>query len=115
MRVPAKPLWTDTGLLVQPGQTLGFLASGIWTDWVIQTGPDGFRKPWLKPFERRRRVPDANWFALCGALDEDLATAFIIGSALTRTFQTGGRLSVFANDVPSAYWNNKGAITLDIA
>lgn len=112
--VPAIEPWTDTGIDVSAGQTLIFSAAKRWTDWIIETDADGFDRIWLKPLAGSRRVPGAPWFALCGALDSDLATAFVIGSASAHTFEIAGRLMVFANDVPWAYCNNKGALNLTV-
>jgi hypothetical protein len=64
--------------------------------------------------ERSRRVPTANWFALIGTLNGRDDTAFVIGRQLEYTADASARLVCFANDVPWAYWNNFGSVTLTI-
>lgn len=114
LQVHARAKWTDTQVVVEAGARLRFEARGIWRDWTIDADPDGFEKPYLAPLSGFRRLPREPWFALCGALDRDEETAFRIGTLCDWTAPAEGRLFVFANDVPWAYFNNKGEIDLSI-
>jgi len=114
LTVPSWTLWNDTGLDVPPQGNLHFVATGQWTDWYINTTPAGYEKASLKAVEHLRRLPSANWFALVGAFDKDLSTAFLIGEGRTLVAEKGGRLFVFANDIAWLYWNNVGSVSLSI-
>ena len=56
----------------------------------------------------------AKWFALIGALDEDEATQFVIGTKIVFTSPRAGELTCFANDWRSKYDNNKGTVTIAV-
>ena len=114
VKVCARTPWVDTGVAVQQGQVLTLRASGSWTDWFISCGPEGYERSYLKPVSCLRRVRDAPWFCLIGAIDKDLATAFRIGVGVTLPAPRAGRLFAFANDAPFAYGNNRGCIDLTI-
>jgi hypothetical protein len=47
-------------------------------------------------------------------MGQDLQTAFSIGKGIQYTPTVDAVLFCFANDVPSAYWNNWGSITLTV-
>lgn len=116
--------------VVEAGRVYRLLANGDWVDWFIRTDARGFRSPfYLKPFERRRRLPSANWFALVGfiapgpladraALNRSgqglLDLSAYVDGVQPWTCPESGTLHVFANDVASAYWNNKGTISLSV-
>jgi hypothetical protein len=69
----------------------------------------------LSLFEGRRRLRNAKWFVLAGALGEDEQAAFAIGVGPTPWKPMGkGELKCFANDVRSAYGNNHGCVRLTI-
>lgn len=114
LEVDARRHWTDTGLAVSAGQVLRVVASGVWRDWTIETHADGFSRPHLKLAEPLRRVPSANWFQLCGAVDRRLDQVVLLGSEVTVSAPATGRLFLFANDVPWMHWNNTGRITVQI-
>ena len=60
-------------------------------------------------------MPAEKWFALVGAVGKDEARLFLIGENLEGWEAKGdGELMCFANDVPRAYFNNHGSITLTI-
>jgi hypothetical protein len=113
--VPSRACWTATGVSVAANQTVEFQAAGVWRDWYIDCGPDGYERWYLLPLAPFRRVPKASWFCLCVTLDQDLSTAVPIGSAKRVLFDRGGTLFAFANDASWAYGNNSGAVTLSIA
>lgn len=114
--IVAKQKWNDVDIDVNVGERYEFEARGEWIDWYIPCHADGFTSKFLlaKLLERCRRVSEANWFALIGCLDRDLKRHVVIGSGSEHTFDHSGHLYAFANDVPGFYWNNKGAIDLDI-
>lgn len=115
--VRAHDLWTDTGLDVVDGGLYECSATGHWWDLVMRSGADGYESPRWNPSqvvtEGRRRVPAARWFALCGAVDRDETNAFVIGTHAQLRL-TAGRLTCFANDIRGFYWNNHGAVELEI-
>ena len=116
--ISAKEKWNHTGFVLEAGGIYRFMAEGRWTDWTIVYGPDGGESGsnfFLRLFERSRRSPKHNWFALIGGIGEDDATTFLIGSLNPHfTAVCGGELTCFANDVPFAYFNNKGSVILTI-
>jgi len=94
---------------VNPGDTLSFEATGKWTDWFIRCDADGYENPFAKFLGIRPAYASARWFALVGEVG---GAQFLIGARSQRTFKTGGTLNVFANDLPSMRWNNKGSVDL---
>lgn len=121
--VVAKEFWSHTGIDVRRGEQYAFRADGEWTDWTVRTTPRGFstaESPIYARlihamFERKRRMPDENWFALIGAVGENISNAFRIGAQLgSWSAGSDGELLCFANDYGRAYWNNKGSIRLNV-
>ncbi len=114
----AKKKWSRTGFVLEAGCTYRFAAKGQWVDWTIVYGPDGGTSGsnfFLRLFEGFRRRPKDNWFALIGGVDEDDSTTFLIGASLPIfTAIRAGELACYANDVPFAYFNNKGSVSLTI-
>ena len=118
MEIASQQKWNHTGFQLEQGVTYRFTAQGQWIDWYIPHGPDGDGSGshfLLRLFERWRRRPKDNWFALIGAIGEDESTTFLIGSSLPRfKAPRSGELTCFANDVPWAYGNNKGSVSLTV-
>ncbi len=114
--VLAKPHWNATGIQLSAGERYSMSAAGRWVDWYIPHGPEGDPSDslYMKAFEPLRRVKDANWFELIGALDSDIATAFPIGKGRDYAAQKNGELTCFANDVEGFYFNNYGQVTLTV-
>jgi T6SS, Phospholipase effector Tle1-like, catalytic domain len=91
-----------------------------WLDGKIECGPEGWeseRLPWakekiVKAFEKKRRVRDANWFELIGALDDEDDDLFRIGAGVDYTAPKDAILYLFANDLKTKYDNNEGALTV---
>jgi len=116
VEISATNFWNKTGIQLVGGRRHLMSASGHWVDFFIPHGPDGDPSNgwYLRLFERKRRLPQENWFVLAGALDSDLSTAFRIGSRCDYTALTTGELTCFANDVRGFYWNNWGHVTLTV-
>jgi hypothetical protein len=111
--VDARAEWNDTGFDVVAGQSYRYTAEGTWTDWFIKTDADGF-EPWLMaPLRSRRRVKDAPWFRLIGAVDRDAVV--VLGKAGQFVAPASGRLYCYANDWLSKLGNNKGRVCLRVS
>jgi hypothetical protein len=84
-------------LVLTAGETYDFEAKGRWLDWCISHGPAGSASAsfYMRFFERFRRVPEANWFALVGAIDEDMSSAFVIGAGCRKKINASGQLCCF--------------------
>ena len=93
-----------------------------WLDDGIECGPDGWstdQLPWLKEkiaklFEDNRRMPDANWFELIGALGDEDDDLFRIGNGTDYVATKDADLFLFANDLKSKYDNNAGSLNVVI-
>jgi hypothetical protein len=85
---------------------------------LITSGPDGYETPWYSLAQRLaaplRRVPNARWFVLIGAVRGAERSPFVIGRETETVIPAEGTLKCFANDVPGFYWNNCGVICLSI-
>lgn len=114
--VGARPRWVHTGVELTRGESYGLSASGLWRDWKIESGPDGYasRGPLMRLVERWRRLPHAPWFALIGGIADVEDSLFAIGSSVDYSPPRSGELRCFANDVSWAYFNNHGSITLTV-
>jgi hypothetical protein len=121
--IRARARWNATGLRVEPGERYLLVAAGRWTDFYICTDADGYAsddapgpvRRFLRRHEQERRLPDERWFALIGCVGER-GPPFRIGSRREWPVPPGasGTLSCYANDVPSAYWNNWGTLRLTV-
>lgn len=94
-----------------------------WKDASIECGSAGWESeelPWykegiVKAFEKRRRVKNANWFALVGALGDEDDELFLIGDRTEPYIAPKDTdLYLFANDMPSKYSNNDGFLMVTI-
>jgi hypothetical protein len=117
VEVKAGCRWNDTGIPVSAGRRYSLSAAGEWFDWRNRHGPEGGPSSnlALRMAERLRRAPAQNWFALMGAIDRDSRTSFLIGSGLDWQAPSDGRVFAFANDVWAMYFNNSGAVTLQVS
>lgn len=106
--------FNDTGIDVEAGSTIQVEASGRWTDWTIETDADGFERGYLGPAARFRRVANASWFHLCGAIGRSDRATFALGAKASIDAPAAGRLYLFANDLPAMYWNNKGSLRVSV-
>jgi hypothetical protein len=110
--VPGNSRGVDTGLDVRAGDQITFTASGtvVAGQRAGSTGPDGIRSSGLGSIIGTRPVPSAGVGALVGyirTLDGQAGTAFLVGSQLTYTAQTDGRLFLLIND--DNYNDNSGS------
>jgi hypothetical protein len=114
--IKAGERWNDTGIDVAAGRPYRVAAHGRWEDWGRPYGPDGGPSdtPVLRLTAGLRRAPTENWFALIGVLDRDPATRFLIGAGRDWAAPRGGRLLCYANDAWLMYFNNTGAVTLEV-
>jgi len=118
VRIRARAYWNDTGAFVRIGEHYRLHAEGSWRDMFITSGPNGYETPWYSFGQGLatglRRVPNARWFALVGAVRGAEESPFVIGAETCAVMPSTGRLVCFANDIPGFYWNNCGAISLSI-
>lgn len=125
IEVKARERWNPTGIHVLKRQRFRLRAEGSWNDSGIDTGPNGFHidtdapaiSRWLlKLCVPLLRVKTSRYFCLIGSVDRDSPTFFAIGPGVDdwSVSDEGGELHCFANDVPFAYWNNKGSIRLSV-
>jgi hypothetical protein len=113
--VPGTSRGTDTGIDVRAGQQIVFSATGV----VVagqragSVGPEGGRSSGLGSIVSTRPVPTAGVGALIGyirTLDGQTSQAFFIGTQLTYTVQTEGRLYLAVND--DNYNDNSGSFSV---
>jgi hypothetical protein len=125
IRVHSKLRYNWSGLFVK--QNAEYRASvppsQIWEDKDIQCGSTGWetkKLPWYsegpaRVLEMRRRVRDANWFHLCGALgDEDDDVFAVLTDGGMFKPNRDAELYFFANDLLSKYDNNEGFLDVTI-
>jgi hypothetical protein len=116
--VYANQLWNDSGIDVGWGERYTFRVPNgeKWINGGQICGADGYPSTWLKrPWECLRRVPEAHWFKLIGAIGRSVKSRIIVGEGLSDLLApSAGHLYFFANDLPWMYWNNKGQIPLRI-
>jgi len=69
--------WNDTKINLTEGKRYRFSARGIWIDKNTEATAcgltsDNYANPSLmRFFEKLRRMPEAKWFSLIGAIDRD--------------------------------------------
>jgi uncharacterized protein (DUF2235 family) len=124
-KVLAKLKFNWSGVRLSKGHKYRFKveAGDTWEDGGIECSPNGWESedlPWYKEgmvqfAERFRRLPDANWFALAGALDDENDELFLIGDGNdVFTAPRSADLYLFANDISSKYDNNEGWLMVEI-
>lgn len=127
VRVFARPLWNWTGIYMRAGHTYTFAAlpNQIWVDWYLSSDAGGRPRGWSDILlSWSKRVKDANWFELCGAImvqgeptrggEPPAPLLFRIGNGCTFVAPQSGYLYCFANDATVAYWNNRGSVVVQI-
>ncbi len=115
-QIYANKIWNDTNIMMLQGESYHFKASGKWIDFTNPCDANGYPSNnfILRANEKRRRSPNANWFALIGAIERSQQSFFTIGGEKTKFISNSGLFSCFANDVIFMYWNNCGTIELTI-
>jgi hypothetical protein len=111
---------------LKAGETYQFNISDEqqWQDANIVCDANGWSSdelPWFKEIvvehlEKLRRVPDANWFELCGSLNDN-EEYFRIGKggeSHQYTATNDAELYTFANDLISKYNNNEGSLLVTV-
>ena len=124
--VYAEDFYSWSGVQLKEGQIYQFeIASDQhWQDASIVCDATGWTSdelPWykesiVKHLEDNRRLPKANWFELCGSLDDN-EDYFRIGSGGEQNRYTDTRdaeLYTFANDLLAKYGNNTGELLVTI-
>lgn len=108
------------GMEVKAGDVWSFSATGRWTDLFVACGPEGYRNFLVDILQIKLQASGKSFFCLCGQVTgkdgkvtKDSET-FEIGRGCTQEFKTSGTLSLFANDVPWLYWNNRGVVTVSV-
>ena len=150
--VYAKQPWNRTGLYLEAGREYRFEAKGRWLDRNIPCGSAGAgdgkfhfdeiahlagdiagatKRLYRRMTGRKRadfagskRVQDADWFALVGAIADggnprmdgthDRLSAFVIGPGCEHTPERSGYLCCFANGAWGFCGNNRGFVTLTV-
>ena len=113
-----------SGLMLEKGATYRFSveAGQKWKDASIECGPKGWnrdnqelglREAIIAILEPFRRVPDADWFCLCGCVTDKDDYAFKIGDGPVEIkIEKSGEFLPFANDKKTHYGNNEGKIKI---
>jgi len=117
INVPGTSRGTDTGLDVRAGDPIYFTASGVVTagSRVGQVGPDGATSTGFGSMVNARPLPSAGVGALIGytrTSSGQTSAPFLIGSQLTGTVPTDGRLILLIND--DNYGDNSGSFSVRI-
>lgn len=108
----ASTYWNKTNVDVKPGERYQFTAEGKWRDLFHEHDADGKLYDSLKMATGLLRFKNKLFFTLIGSIDRE--EDFVVGKHLDKTFDRGGRLWFYANDVPLFYWNNTGKLILKI-
>ena len=118
--VYAKRRYNWSGVTLEKGKQyrVSVADNQIWEDGGIDCSADGwesgqlrkFKEAFVKNLERRRRCPEANWFELVGSYGDEDDHVFRIGSSVTITAERNADLYLFANDLKTFYYNNKGLL-----
>ena len=124
--VLAKLKYNWSGVKLQKGAKYTFSVpnDATWEDGDITCGPAGWKSdqlPWYKKgvieaLENFRRLKSAHWFALVGAHGDEDDKLFLIGDSPEpyEVNEKKDELYLFANDMPLAYGNNDGFLTVTI-
>ncbi|MGD8543182.1 MAG: DUF2235 domain-containing protein [Desulfobacteraceae bacterium] len=123
--VLAESKYNWSGVVLRQGAKYTFSVpeGDTWDDAGITCGPAGWESeelPWYKEFivnafEKKRRLKNANWFALTGALKDEDDELFLIGDSKDPYTAThDADLYLFANDMLSRYHNNAGSLMVTI-
>ena len=113
--VHADRLWNPSGINVRKGEVYAIEVppGQTWHDASIEHTPAGKEVPKLDGWKWLRRRKDLPWFALVGAVGKKHTFAVQNGIA-EWTAPADGELFFYANDVSFMYWNNRGAVTVNV-
>ncbi len=121
--IQAAEWWGNTGIVLEAGTSYLLRASGDWFDADIKASPTGWdlnsieewKRAFFRDFESLRPLNTGDrWFSLLGKIEED-GKVFEIGSNhQILNIESSGSLFCTANDLPIAYWNNSGFLTLTV-
>lgn len=116
VRIPADERWVNTDIEFDASEMYVLKAEGHWRDLFTKCDAGGYtsRVPWMVLMEKKRRAPEARWFELIGAVDNNSTTYFRIGVGCEFSPDRKGRLFCFANDLGGMYWNNCGGVWLSV-
>ena len=116
--VHANERWNDSGIDVVWGQRYNFRVprGERWIGWRRTCNADGYSSTGLmRSLESLRRVPEARWLELIGAIGCSVKSAIRISQGLSNLLvPSSGHLYLFANDLPWTYWKNKGMLAVRI-
>ena len=105
-----------TPFYLRQGKTYRILVKGTWGHGRRIGSASGYPStPLLRPWERFRRLPVANWLALTGRIGERGKIQFMIpeiGSIYTA--RDSGLLYCFANGLPFTNFRNRGSLELRV-
>jgi len=112
-KIDAYRRWNSTKIILSSDKSYKLTARGLWIDFYIPSGPNGYGTPLF--IKSQLRFPQANLFTLIGSIEANEKALFSIGSELIGfTPASTGELTCFANDVWYMYWNNWLSVTLTV-
>jgi hypothetical protein len=115
LQIFARPRWNDTGLDVTEGErVIARSVSGHWIDGGVGSDALGFEKPWLTPWKWTRRCREARWFELVAVVGRFDGPYHLIARDGSFVAERAGRVYLFANDAWIMYWNNSGALEVEL-
>lgn len=125
--VYAHQFYNRTGVMLEKGNKYRFKVrpNQQWKDGNIECDADGWKRNrpginWIRELaiggmEPFRRVPDADWFKLIGAVGDCEDELFTIGTAsVTYTPLRSDEFCPFANDLRRMYSNNDGFVAVRV-
>lgn len=107
--VPAGKTSPDT-IQVKAGETWRFVAHGLWRDWYVPCGPEGYRFFPLYILDVRPSLEDAPFFCVIARFKGEPETAFQVGAGLVHTFDRDGELEFLANNHDAWTGNKAGKV-----
>jgi len=90
-------IWNETGIEILSVEEYWFIAEGFWKDLLGNRDANGCTSSYMDLFNRRKRSPENNWFALIGSIEK--TNHFLIGANNQIVFDKSGKLFCYANDM----------------
>jgi len=114
-KVDSRRWWNPSGVVVRRGEVYEIKVppGQVWCDASIEHTPEGKEIDKLNGWKWLRRVKDQPWFALIGSVSKK-HTFPVLNGIDKWTAPADGELFFYANDVWFMYWNNKGAIDVNV-